>query len=253
MQRATGAEKALQPTPCGSLAKLAKVDADGVPIIFDSGVDRLKRKLVVWVPHGAGPAELARPLTPEERQAIAARAAALELALAPHSENEHKRVELALAAMLGGFRQMRQQDEDVRTTVHIIRAVLRGFPAWAIERAALKIAQHQTDIDPRYPPNDAQIVDVVTGVVRPYRENLRQAEALLDAPVDAPLDRGPSGRLAPIRPWPEKPPQRPQAEPITKSRREALMADLAARKARNDARLDVRADPAEDATHNLDL
>jgi hypothetical protein len=35
---------------------------------------------------------------------------------------------------------------------------------------------------------------------------------------------------------------------MTKSRREALMADLAERKARNDDRLELRAGPAKEAT-----
>jgi hypothetical protein len=50
-----------------------------------------------------------------------------------------------------------------------------------------------------------------------------------------------------MRPGPEKAPQQRQLEPMTKSRREALMADLVARKARNDARLDVETDPIEEA------
>jgi len=87
---------------------------------------------------------------------------------------------------------------------------------------------------------------VIADVVRLYRENLGQAKALLDAPVDEPPPRQTLERVGPIHPRPEKAPQRPQLEPMSKSRREALMADLAARKARNDARLEVRADPGHD-------
>jgi hypothetical protein len=154
----------------------------------------------------------------------------------------------ASTACFSGYRAMRQMGEAARAVVDVTLAVLREFPAWAIAQACRKIVCGEAKLDRRFTPNDTEIFDIVTDVVRPYRENLRQAKALLDAPVDEPPHRGTSGRLAPIRPWPEKAPQRPLVEPMTKSRRETLMADLAARKARNDARLDVRADSAEEAT-----
>ncbi len=142
---------------------------------------------------------------------------------------------------------MRQQGNDACAVVDVTMAVLREFPAWAIAQACRKIVCGETKLDRRFAPNDTEIFDIVAGVVRPYRENLRQAKALLDAPVDEPPPRGPSGRLAPIRPWPEKASQRPQVELMTNSRRQALMADLAARRARNDARREVRVDPTEEA------
>jgi hypothetical protein len=110
--------------------------------------------------------------------------------------------------------------------------VLREFPAWAIAQACRKIVCGETKLDRRFPPNDSEIFDVVAGVVRLYGENLRQAKALLDAPVDEPPPRAPSGLLAPISPWPKKAPQQPQLEPMSKWRRDALMADLIARRAR---------------------
>src|SRR5262249_35684538 len=127
-------------------------------------------------------------------------------------------------------------------------AVLREFPAWAITQACRKIVCGETILDRRFAPNDTEVFDVVADVVRRYRENLGQAKALLDAPVDEPLPREQSRGLAPIRPRPEKALQRPQVEPMTESRRQALMADLTARKARNDARLNVSADPPEEAS-----
>jgi hypothetical protein len=127
-------------------------------------------------------------------------------------------------------------------------AVLREFPAWAITQACRKIVCGETKLDRRFAPNDTEIFDVVAGVVRPYRENLGQAKAMLDAPVDELPPRGPSGRLAPMRSKPEKAPQQPQLEPMTKWRREALMADLVARKVRNDTRLEARDNPAEEGT-----
>jgi hypothetical protein len=97
-------------------------------------------------------------------------------------------------------------------------------------------------LDRRFAPNDGETFDVVAGVVQPYRENLRQAKALLDASVVKPPPPKPSELVWPIRSRPEKAPQRAPIGSMTESRREALMAE---RKARDDARREARADPAE--------
>jgi hypothetical protein len=240
---------AASPAPRSSMPALpAKPDPNGIPVRLDRECDiELPRQLfAAWIPD-TGPRAVMRALSAEERAKIEARATALEDALKPFTRNDEHAVRASINGLFGGYRAMRQQGQDARAVVDVTMAVLREFPAWAIAQALRKVVCGETKLDRRFAPNDTEIFDVVAGVVRLYRENLRQAKALRDAPVDEPPPRGPSERLAPIRPWPEKAPQRPQLEPITKSRREALMADLAARKIRNDARLDVRADLAEEA------
>jgi hypothetical protein len=245
----TGPAVALPAKRSSTSAPPAKRDANGLPVRLDQecDIDLPRRLFAPWIPD-TGPRAIARALSAEERAKIEARATALEDALKPFTRNDEHAVRASINGLFSGYRTMRQLGEDARAVVDVTMAVLREFPAWAIAQACRKIVCGETKLDRRFPPNDTEIFDVVAGVVRPYNENLRQAKALLSAPVDEPRSRGPSGRLAPIGPWPEKAPQRPQVEPMTRSRREALMADLAARKTRNDARLDVRADPAEEAT-----
>jgi len=226
----------------------AKRDANGLPVRLDQECDiALPRQLfAAWIPD-TGPRAIVRALSADERAKVEARATALEDALKPFTRNDEHAVRASINGLFSGYRAMRQLGDDARAVVDVTIAVVREFPAWAIAQACRMIVCGETKLDRRFAPNDTEIFDIVAGAVRLYRENLRQARELLDAPVDEPPLRGPSGRLAPIRPWPEKAQRRPQAEPMTKSRREALMADLVARKARNDARLDVGTDPVEEA------
>jgi hypothetical protein len=227
----------------------AKREANGLPVRLDRECDiELPRQLfAAWIPD-TGPRAIVRALSADERAKIEARATALEDALKPFTRNDEHAVRADINGLFSGYRAMRQEGEDARAVVDVTMAVLREFPAWAIAQACRKIVCGKTKLDRRFAPNDTEIFEIIAGVVRPYHENLRQAKALLDAPIDEPPPRGPSGHLAPLSPWPEKVPKRPQVEPMTKSRREALMADLAARKAQNDDRLELRAGPAKEAT-----
>jgi hypothetical protein len=227
-------------------AVLAAKWDDDLPILLDRECDiTMPRQLfAAWVPKN-GPRAIVRALSADERAKIQARITALEEALKPFMGNDDSTVRASISGLFSGYRSMRQQDEEAEAVVNVTMAVLREFPAWAIAQAFRKIVCGETKLDRRFPPNDTDIFDVVAGVVRPYRENLRQGKALLYAPVDEPPPRNPSPCLAPIRSWPEKSQQRPQIKPMTESRRQALMADLATRRARNDARRDVRAESGE--------
>jgi hypothetical protein len=239
------------PVPRSSMPALpAKRDADGLPVRLDRECDiELPRQLfAAWIPD-SGPRAIVRTVSAEERAKIEARATALEDALEPFTRNDEHVVRAGINGLFSGYRAMRQLGEDARAVVDVTIAVLREFPAWAIAQACRKIVCGETKLDRRFAPNDTEIFDIVAGVVRPYRENLRQAKALLDAPIDEPPPPRPPGLLAAIRPRPEKAPRRPPIAPLTKS--QALMADLAARKATNEARQEVRADPAE--VSNVDL
>ena len=169
-----------------ALALSAARDRDGLPVAFDRDVDQEipRAVLTAWKPDGnARP--LRRPLTVGEHGAVEARAAALDLALKPYGEDQQATVEMNLGAMFNGFRAMRQQDEDVDATLAIAAGVLRDFPAWAVERACLKIARHEVGLDARYAPNDGQIADVVRELLRPYRQAFEQASGLLSGSVEA--------------------------------------------------------------------
>ena len=210
----------------GALAKQAALDADGLPVRFDRLVDLLPRRLVCFRPE-SGPVELWREMRPDERGPLEARAAALDLALRPFREDQVTDVEASIGAMLAGFRSMRQQGEAVEDVVVITRAVLREFPAWAIAQGCLKIARHETRSDPRFAPNDAEIVEVVRNVVKPYREALDAATALLGAVVQS----GETARGSTVR-------ERPQPSPLLVGdgkHAHRVAAELAARKARRDS------------------
>ena len=125
-----------------------------------------------------------RGMRADERAAVEVRGAALALALRPFAEaDDGSAVMASIGAMFSGFRSMRQQGDDIEATVRITMAVLREFPAWAINQTCLKIARHETKHDPRFAPNDAELADQVRAVLKPYREALDAARALLGSAV----------------------------------------------------------------------
>lgn len=152
------------------------------------------RLFSAWVPAG-GAREIVRPLADAERNALQARADELRDAMTPCQAHQHAAAESAIAAMLSGFRVMRQKGEDVEATVRISRHILRDFPLWAILRGCLLIAQNSAGLDPRWAPNDAELCGVVREVVRFHRAALDRCEALLCAPVE---------NSEPARPTPEE-------------------------------------------------
>lgn len=138
-----------------------------------------------WIP-ADGHRSVKRELSPSERHLIEQRRKELVEGLAPFSGEEVSRVEIALNAMFAGYRSMRQIDATGEAIVEVTRAVLREFPAWAIETACVRIARNEVGLDPKWPPNDAQIHEVVAGIVKPYQEALNTSQALLAAPVERP-------------------------------------------------------------------
>ncbi len=216
-------------------ALLAKREADGLPVMFDRECDLdLPRSVFCSWKEDDKPREAVRALTAPERAKLEARANALADALQPFGEVDANSAKASIAAMCSGFRAMRQQGDDVDSTTEITLVVLRNFPAWAIARACLKIAQGRARLDRRFAPNDADIFTVVGQVVQPYEASLGQARALLAAPVlqtpsppRAQHSRAPSGRLAPITPW-------------SPERSKLIVDDLAARKARNEQSADTK-------------
>lgn len=161
-----------------SLAKLARRDDDGVPVVYDA-TDRLAAKIVAWRGDN-GEIGTIRKLTDDEISAAQSRDAALTLAIMPHGDDDARLIEATLAAMFGGFRQMTQSNEaDAESMIKVTRAVLKDFPAWAIERACVKIAKANAGLGNTWPPSDAEIVALVRKEVAPYIVALRTAKGLL--------------------------------------------------------------------------
>ena len=208
------------------LAKQAKRDADGLPEQFNRLVDlELPQRLICWrLDHG--PVELRRAMRPDERAAVEVRCAALEIALQPHGDEDRADIEAAIAAMFSGFRSMRQAGEDAEAAIAITRAVLRDFPAWAIVAGCLKIARHETKCDPRFAPNDAELVDVVRALVKSYREAFEAASLLIGATVQ-PIQ-------IPHRSSTRDSQQAHSIQLGDGKHAQRIAADLAARKARNE-------------------
>lgn len=231
---------ASQPTPSTKPALPAKRDANGLPAIRDEDCDVAipARLFSAWKPDH-GPRSVIRELTGHERALVGGRAEALREALRPFQASEQGRVNAEIAAMLGGFRSMRQQDEDVAATVEVARHVLREFPLWAISRGCLMIAQRKTDLDRKWPPNDGEIYGVVEDVVEHFRKRLASAEALLAAPVEPPEPVRPTqaeieaalGR--PVSSVPSGLPEKPAWHGDGKHA-QRVEADLAARRARRE-------------------
>lgn len=206
------------------LALPARKEPDGLPVKFDREVDlEIPQRLICWRPDH-GPFELRREMRSDERAVVEARFAALELALRPYNDQQVGEINASIGAMLAGFRSMRQQGDDVESTIAITRAVLREFPAWAILQGCLKIARRETRCDPRFAPNDAEISDVIRSIIKPYQEARAAATALLGAVIQqGALPQRGSGRETHREP--------PLAAGDGKHGQRVL-ADIAARKAR---------------------
>jgi hypothetical protein len=120
---------------------------------------------------------------------IDARADVLSASLAPYERDEEDKAVAAIASMFGGFRSMRQGDEDAAAVLYGVRRVLASFPLWAIERGCLMIQSGEAmlagkKLDRRFAPNDSEIYLVVKEIVKPYKLALEKAHALLAAPVE---------------------------------------------------------------------
>jgi hypothetical protein len=149
-----------------------------------------------WKPEN-GRRGVVRTLAPEERAAVERRAADLDACCQPFGPHEQDRAIAAVSSMLGGFRNMRQDDEAAAAVLDGLRRVLASFPLWAIEQGCLLIQGGNAIIngkqqDRRWPPNDSEIFGVIDGIVQPYRGALERAMALLNAPVERP-PRGGAG------------------------------------------------------------
>jgi hypothetical protein len=202
--------------------------------------DELAPLLSPWIP-AHGDREIRRALTTDERGLVAVRSAALRAGLTGYAAAEHAAVKAQIAAMLGGFRSMRQQDDDAERLVEVTAGVLREFPLWAITRGCLKIARNRAGLDRRFAPNDAEIFGVVSEEVRSYRRTLVTAEALLIARVEAP----PAPKLTREeieaklgRPLPVGRVDKPKSQPLPGDGKHAarVAADLASRHAESPAR-----------------
>lgn len=176
-----------------NLAKLARRQADGLPVLTDQETDvEIPRRLICFRP-SSSPVEIRRAMTASERAAIEARAAALELALRPYDDDfDRLGLEAVVGAMLSGFRSMRQEGEDAEATVTITLAVLREFPAWAIQRACITLSRGEMRSEVRFAPNDAEIADSCRRLVSIYHSALENAQSLLAAVPAEPVAPKPS-------------------------------------------------------------
>lgn len=228
---------ASQPTRAVALPKPR--DTANAPPLLNRAADVELPKLFVGYAIDGQPREVRRQLTERERAGIQARAVELRDGLHPFLDEEVDAVDTELGAMLGGFRSMRQQGEDVEATLMVLRNVLWEFPVWAIAKGCGRIIRRETDLDPpldpRWAPNDGQVYEVVAGIVKAYRKALETAEALLVAPVALPPPEKPAASMP--APKPGLPSNEPKFTPEPKPTpgyAARVAADMAARKARRE-------------------
>jgi hypothetical protein len=215
-------------------AKLAPpVSTANPPRYFVRETDIEMRRLFSAVRVDGRPQTIVRELTRDEHRALTERATELRATLWPYVQGERDEIEASIAAMLGGFRSMRQSEDAAADIVAVTASILREFPAWAITKACVKIAQNEAGLDPKWPPNDVQIHAIVSDIVREYRATLVNVEALLVAPVEyrtalpapsiAPNDVRPTG-IEPHAPLIER-------RPADGNHALRVAADIAAKKA----------------------
>lgn len=196
-----------------------------------------KKLWSTWIPEN-GSRAIIRALSASEEAALENRAAELRAGLVAMQREQRDDARAALHGMLGGFRSLRQAGEDAETAVEVLLAVLREFPAWAIEDACLRIAQRRADcdppLDPRWAPSDGQIYEIVDRIVKHYRTTLTATQALLAAPVEVPQEPRPSRAEIEAK-LGRKIGDPPAAPEIDGKHAMRVAAELAERKARRDA------------------
>lgn len=182
--------------------------------MFDCEADQALPNKVYsgWTPTG-GVRHLRRPLLIHERRLMADRAQDLRRAVAAYTENEKDIVAAAVADMLQGFRSMRQTGDALVATVGSVLFAVEQLPPWAIVQGCEAIRQHRAGLKAEWAPNDTEIVAVCRRFVEPYALRLRNAEAVLKAPVDD-GERHPPPAKAPIDPLAARIGQ-PQSPPAT--------------------------------------
>lgn len=137
-----------------------------------------------WIP-AVGKREVVRALRADEYTAVKNRIQQLTDGMHPFTLAEVSTVKASLAAMLGGYRAMRNETNDnAEGSVEILCAVLRDFPAWVIVEACLKISRNAADTSEKFAPNNAEIANVCAEVEAPYIKALKQALDLINAPVE---------------------------------------------------------------------
>ena len=120
-----------------------------------------------WIP-SIGRRELKRALTADERGLLERRKADLIEGMRPYlPSSDRDEFNSILGGLLGGYRSMRHEGEDVEAVLAVLQHVLRDFPLWAISEGCRRIVMNEAGLDPRWPPNDAQIHAVVKAVVEP--------------------------------------------------------------------------------------
>jgi hypothetical protein len=202
------------------------------PAYFNRQTDvDLQQIYSAWKPDN-GPREIRRPLTSDERRDLTARADELRMALQPYLDRERNEVEASIAAMLGGFRSMRQEGDAAEGIVVVLAGVLRRFPAWAIAKACMKIARNDAGLDRRFAPNDTEIHEVVDAIVREHRQTLERVEGLLTAAVEVRMAQLPvSARQSDVVATGAEPfAPLIHRKPSDGKHAQRVMADLAARK-----------------------
>lgn len=224
------------------------------PPLDDPECDRIIPDRLVSFRSAIGAWELRRAISDDEYAKVYGRLIAIECALVPFSLADRDRVDLALNALLMGFRNQRRQGEDADTaTVGVLRVVLRDYPAWAIEETWLRIARQESWLDPHWVPSDAEIAAVAKEVVTPYRARRGAIKALLAAKValpepphptlaeiEAKLGR-PVSKMTAAKEVPDPPPSHDGKHA------ERVEADLAARRAHRLLALPLHSIPVEGA------
>lgn len=192
MEHLSKAATALVANAKASLSRGSRFNAPALPAstadaprYFDRWCDAELPKLFSAVKVDDAPRAVVRALADGERSSLESRRNELAAALQPFVTDERDMVEAELAAMLGGFRSLRQSGESAEGMVVVLSGVLSVFPLWAIAKGCVKIVRREAELDPRWPPNDTEVYGAVDAIVREYRKALESAEALLAAPVEA--------------------------------------------------------------------
>lgn len=120
-------------------------------------------------------AEIRRPLTDGERDAVNRCLASADAVLAPGASAD---LAISIAKMLAAF-SSGSNTENAKVTVSTYAAVVEGLPKWAVSRAAFAFAKGEVDgQNMRFAPTAAEFRKEVERMLAPIREAKYRAERL---------------------------------------------------------------------------
>jgi hypothetical protein len=97
------------------------------------------------------------------------------------SAGQRDEIAVELAKMLAAFPAASQSDAPTKLRMQAFFEALGDAPLWAISDARQRVIGGQAGLDQRFAPTPPQFAETVRAILKPYRDDLRDMEAIAGA------------------------------------------------------------------------